>query len=69
HTDVDGALGLADADLADYPSYATSLCLRVLDRLDDERQDAWRERMGRWLLGQQLGSRLARHADCRMMTR
>ena len=55
HTDVDGALGLADPDLADYPCYATASAVQVLGRLDDERHDAWRRRMGRWLLGQQLG--------------
>ena len=57
-TDADGALGLADPDIADYPCYATSLALRVLQQVDADEDAALRARMEGWLLSQQLGDAL-----------
>ena len=48
---VDGALGMSDLAMPDYPNYATAMGLRAFLKAG---RDEHRERMVRWLLGQQF---------------
>ncbi|MBT8401593.1 MAG: hypothetical protein KJO98_14040 [Rhodothermia bacterium] len=52
--DERGAVGQADAVIMEYPNYATSYALRVLDRWGDASDTLLVERMQDYLLGQQF---------------
>jgi hypothetical protein len=53
--DADGAIGYADPDVLEYPVYATSLAILVLDRAGDPADGERIAAMARWLTGQQCG--------------
>ncbi len=50
----EGALGLAEPDLLEYPIYATAYALRCLVRTAEERDEVLRQRMKAYLLAQQF---------------
>jgi hypothetical protein len=54
HVIDDGALGLADPDITEYPNYATADALRALTRLNRPDTRGLCERMLRYLVGQQF---------------
>lgn len=54
HLTPDGALGLADPDILEYPNYATSLALRVFLRLGEAQDAPRRQALLQYLLRQQF---------------
>jgi len=54
HTNGDGAVGMADQDVLEYPTYATSYALRCLVRAGDRRDRELVDRMRRWLVMRQF---------------
>lgn len=51
---ADGALGLGDPDVLEYPVYSTAYALRCLTHIDDPRDRPLRRRMATWLAAQQF---------------
>ncbi|MCZ6691773.1 MAG: terpene cyclase/mutase family protein [Planctomycetota bacterium] len=50
----EGAIGLADPDLLEYPIYATAYALRCIVRTGEDRDEILRKRMKAYLLAQQF---------------
>lgn len=51
---ADGAIGLADPDILEYPVYSTGYAVRCLAKCDDPQDAALLARMAEWLTGQQF---------------
>ena len=54
HLNAEGALGLSDPDIMDYPNYATAYALRILSTYGENRDSTLIQKMTQYLLRQQF---------------